>query len=327
MSVALAMVHDSSMTPINSSQPQCNQSEWSKGQITAAYGRQFLVRNAAGATRTARPLGRVQRLVCGDRVFCSVDEQHDELRIESHLQRSSSLWRSDAQGRGELIAANITLLVVVLAPAPKPDFFVIDRYLAAASCAPAQVLLVCNKCDQALTEEAEALLGELRKLDIATLQCSCRSGQGLSELRAQLQPHCGLLVGQSGVGKSSLLAALVPASEQATGELTRAREGRHTTTATRLYSLPDGGELLDSPGVRDFAPALAQLDAAALGFVELRKLAPDCRFSDCRHLQEPHCAVRQAVDTGGMSARRYESYRRLRRQYDALHQSSNRGRR
>jgi ribosome biogenesis GTPase len=310
------------MTPINSSPL-----DWNRARITAAFGRQFLVRNAAGATRTARPLGRAQRLVCGDRVVCSVDEQHDELRIESHLQRSSSLWRSDAQGRSELIAANITLLVVVLAPAPKPDFFVIDRYLAAAACAPAQALLVCNKCDQEQTDEAESLLGELRALGIETLQCSCRSGQGLAELRALLQPHCGLLVGQSGVGKSSLLAALVPESEQATAELTREQEGRHTTTATRLYALPDGGELLDSPGVRDFAPALDQLDAASLGFVELQTLAPACRFSDCRHLQEPHCAVRQAVDAGRMSARRYESYRRLRRQYDALHQSSNRGRR
>ena len=322
MSVAAAIVHDSSMTPINSS-PQ----DWNRARITAAFGRQFLVRNATGSTRTARPLGRVQRLVCGDRVVCSVDEQHDELRIESHLQRSSSLWRSDAQGRSELIAANITLLVVVLAPAPKPDFFVIDRYLAAASCAPAQVLLVCNKCDQEQTHEAESLLDELRALGIVTLQCSCRSGQGLSELRAQLQPHCGLLVGQSGVGKSSLLAALVPASQQATAELTREQEGRHTTTATRLYALPDGGELLDSPGVRDFAPALDQLDAASVGFIELQTLAPACRFSDCRHLQEPHCAVRQAVDAGRMSARRYESYRRLRRQYDALRQSSNRSRR
>jgi ribosome biogenesis GTPase len=322
MSVAVAMVHDSSMTTVSSSQ-----SEWSQARIIAAYGRQFLVRNSAGTTRTARPLGRAQRLVCGDQVVCSVDAQHDELRIESHLQRTSSLWRSDAQGRGELIAANISLLVVVLAPAPKPDFFVIDRYLAAASCAPAQVLLVCNKCDQTLTDEAEVLIDELRALDLAILRCSCQSGQGLAELRAQLQPHCGLLVGQSGVGKSSLLAALVPDSQQATGELTRDREGRHTTTATRLYALPDGGELLDSPGVRDFAPALDQLDVASLGFVELRKLAGACRFSDCRHLQEPNCAVRPAVDTGGMSARRYESYRRLRRQYDALHQPSNRGRR
>ncbi len=322
MSVAVVIVHDSSMTPISSSQ-----SEWNQARITAAYGRQFLVRNAAGTTRMARPLGRTQRLVCGDHVVCTVDEQHDELRIESCLQRSSSLWRSDAQGRSELIAANITLLVVVLAPEPKPDFFVIDRYLAAASCAPAQVLLVCNKCDQTQTDEANALLNELRTLNIATLQCSCKSGQGLTELRAHLQQHCGLLVGQSGVGKSSLLAALVPESEQTTGELTREREGRHTTTATRLYPLPDGGELLDSPGVRDFAPALDQLDAASLGFVELRTLAPACRFNDCRHLQEPHCAVRQAVDTGGMSARRYESYRRLLRQYDTLQRSVNHGRR
>jgi ribosome biogenesis GTPase len=298
-----------------------------QGRIVAAFGRQFLVRLADGAVSAARPLGRTQRLVCGDRVRCDFDEQHNELRIDSHLPRTSNLWRSNAHGRSELIAANLTLLVVVLAPAPKPDFFVIDRYLAAASCAPARVLLVSNKCDQYMPAEADAQLRDLRALGYEHLQSSCTLALGLEELRSRLQDQCSLLVGQSGVGKSSLLAALVPESDQATGELTRELEGRHTTTATRLYTLPGGGELLDSPGVRDFAPALEQLHAGWLGFVELQSLAPDCRYADCRHLQEPQCAVRLAVDEGRMSARRYESYRRLRRQHAALLQARHRGER
>ena len=304
-----------------------SQADWREARVVAAFGRQFLLRNAAGDTRAARPLGRTQRLVCGDRVLCSVDSQHDELRIESHQSRSSSLWRSDTQGRSELVAANITLLVIVLAPEPKPDFFVIDRYLAAATCAPAHALLVSNKCDQPMAPEAEASLAELQSLGYATLQCSCTSTFGLATLMQRLAGQSALLVGQSGVGKSSLLAALLPESQQPTGELTRDLEGRHTTTATRLFTLPNGGELLDSPGVRDFAPALDQLDPAALGFLELQSLAPQCRFSDCRHLQEPQCAVRQAVELGSMSARRYESYRRLRRLHEALQQQLNRGRR
>jgi ribosome biogenesis GTPase len=127
-----------------------------------------------------------------------------------------------------------------------------------------------------------------------------------------------VLVGQSGVGKSSLVAALLPAAEVQTGELMREEEGRHTTTASRAYGLQRGGTLIDSPGVRDFAPAIDQLEARTLGFPEVARLSADCRFQDCRHMQEPGCAVIAATEGGDLSARRYESYRRLRRRYSDL---------
>jgi ribosome biogenesis GTPase len=127
-----------------------------------------------------------------------------------------------------------------------------------------------------------------------------------------------VLVGQSGVGKSSLVAALLPHAEVQTGGLMREEEGRHTTTASRAYPLDSGGTLIDSPGVRDFAPAIDQLDAKTLGFPEIARLAAGCRFLDCRHMQEPGCAVVAASENGAMLARRYESYRRLRRRYADL---------
>jgi ribosome biogenesis GTPase len=127
-----------------------------------------------------------------------------------------------------------------------------------------------------------------------------------------------MFVGQSGVGKSSLLRELVPGCDAPVGELLKSQEGRHTTSAARLYQLPGGGSLIDSPGVRDFAPAADMLDARTLGFVDLARYAPQCRFGDCRHLKEPHCAVREAVAAGAISARRYESYRRLRRLREQL---------
>ena len=126
-----------------------------------------------------------------------------------------------------------------------------------------------------------------------------------------------MLVGQSGVGKSSLLQPLVPHSDAAVGDLIRDDEGRHTTSTTRLYRLPGGGEIIDAPGVRDFAPAIDRLEPRALGFVDVESLASQCRFADCRHLREPGCAVRAALGAT-LSARRYESYRRLRRLYDRL---------
>jgi ribosome biogenesis GTPase len=126
------------------------------------------------------------------------------------------------------------------------------------------------------------------------------------------------LVGQSGVGKSSLVSALVPGLQIEIGELVRAEEGRHTTTAARLYELPQGAALIDSPGVRDFAPAVDALDERSLGFVEVERLAPGCRFADCRHMREPACAVQAAAQRGQMHPRRYESYRRLRRLREEL---------
>ncbi len=126
------------------------------------------------------------------------------------------------------------------------------------------------------------------------------------------------LVGQSGVGKSSLVRRLLPEAQVAIGALVREEEGRHTTTAARLFDLPGGAALIDSPGVRDFAPAVDALDEQSLGFVEVARLAGQCRFQDCRHMREPGCAVSAAVASGELDPRRYESYRRLRRLREEL---------
>jgi ribosome biogenesis GTPase len=305
------MVHHSRVNPSGSIED-----DWKSAQVIAAHGARLLVRNGAGAERLARPAGRDQVLVCGDWVECRVDTQHNELHVQAHQVRRSALYRSDARGRNELIAANVSLLVVVIAPLPQPDLFVVDRYLAAATCAPAAAVLLAHKCDLEFSAETLAGLADYQSLGYRLLHCSSRSGAGLEQLRGLLKGESAMLVGQSGVGKSSLLRALVPGSDAAIGTLMRDEEGRHTTTTTRLYSLAGGGALLDSPGVRDFAPSLALLEPRSLGFVELEALAQHCRFADCRHLQEPDCAVRAALQDQRMSARRYESYRRLRRLHD-----------
>jgi ribosome biogenesis GTPase / thiamine phosphate phosphatase len=125
-------------------------------------------------------------------------------------------------------------------------------------------------------------------------------------------------VGQSGVGKSSLVNALAPLAAAQTAELTRDAEGRHTTTTARWYELNEGSALIDAPGVRDFAPPAHLVRAAERGFLEIHERSAQCRFNDCRHMEEPGCAVRAAVVNGQISARRYESYRRLCRLYEKL---------
>lgn len=289
------------------------------GQVIATFGRHMIVRTGEGAELQARPFGRAVAAVCGDQVRCRVDRLHDEVHVVEVLPRRTALWRANARGGGEAVVANLTQLLVVLAPLPLPDLFIVDRYLAAASGAGVAASLIVNKSDLGI---GTALQGELAAYAAAgypSIHCSAASGAGVEHLRAALKPGTvAALVGQSGVGKSSLVQQLLPERQIAIGALARDAGGRHTTTAARRFDLPGDAALIDSPGVRDFAPAVTALEERALGFAEVERLAPGCGFADCRHMREPGCAVQEAVANGALHPRRYESYRRLRRLRDEL---------
>jgi ribosome biogenesis GTPase len=289
----------------------------SVARVTVTHRRLLQVRTDDGREAVARPARRELSIVCGDFVRCELDTRHGELNVVAVEPRTSALYRANARGGSELIAANLSLLLVVIAPLPKPDFFVVDRYLCAAQCGGLAAAVVLNKSELPVDADLEQELADFSAAGYRCLRVSAQQQSALDQLSGLLPRQTAMLVGQSGVGKSSLLRQLVPASDAPIGELIRDDEGRHTTTATRLYQVPGGGEIIDSPGVRDFAPAIDRLERSDLGFVEIQALAPQCRFADCRHMREPDCAVRAAVGTA-VSARRYESYRRLRRLYERL---------
>lgn len=257
--------------------------------------------------------------MCGDQVRCEEDSAHAEVHVTDILPRRSVLARATVRGDAEPVVANLSLLVAVMAPAPLPDLFVIDRYLCAASSAGIKALVLVNKIDLIEDLDISVLTDGFAAAGYEVLPCSVETGQGIEEIRAHLKDETSVFVGQSGVGKSSLIARLVPGIELATGELDRDAEGRHTTTSSRRYDLPSGGAIIDSPGVRDFAPSIDALEPSSLGFVEVDRLSTQCRFADCKHLREPGCAVRDAAERDTFDARRYESYRRLRRLYEDLH--------
>ncbi|MGC4028088.1 MAG: ribosome small subunit-dependent GTPase A [Steroidobacteraceae bacterium] len=288
-------------------------------EVIATFGRFLLVRDRAHGPQLARPRGRNLDIVCGDFVICEREASSDELLVAGVLPRRTVLRRSNLRGRSEALAANLSLLIIVIAPVPVPDFFLVDRYLCAAACAGLEALIVMNKSDLALPQDMEAELEGYTRIGYRVLRVATRGPDSLDPLRAALAGHTAALVGQSGVGKSSLIRHLaLDADDVTVGALMRAEEGRHTTTAARLYDCSHGGRIMDSPGVRDYAPAIDDLDAATLGFHDVDQLATGCRFLDCRHMQEPQCAVREAVSSGRISQRRYESYRRLRRLYETL---------
>ena len=285
-------------------------------EVIAAFGRHLIVRDAAARELRARPSGRRLSIVCGDRVRCI--RERDEFLVAEVFPRTTLLARASLRGDSEPVVANITQLVVVVAPLPSPDFFIVDRYLCAATAAGIAGAVAVNKSDLAANNTDRTELDALAAAGYRVIACSAKTPDGADALRTLLADAVSVLVGQSGVGKSSLVSALLPAVTIETGGLMREEEGRHTTTASRSYPLTTGGALIDSPGVRDFAPAVDLLDAKTLGFPEVAARAPRCRFLDCKHLQEPGCAVIAAAEDGSMSPRRYESYRRLRRRYTDL---------
>lgn len=287
-------------------------------RIVAVFGRDLLVRDTGGAELRARPKGRRLNVVCGDDVLCERDAAHDEIIVVGVKPRRTALYRSNMRGEAEAIVANVSRLFVVLAPKPVPDLFVVDRYVAAATSASIAATLILNKRDLPIDDGLGAELASYESIGYPTITCSAKHDDSLAAVLEASAGSVAALVGQSGVGKSSLVRRLVPQSQAEIGELDREEEGRHTTTTSRMFDLPGGGHLIDSPGVRDFAPAIDKLDARTLGFAEVERLAPGCRFLDCQHMREPGCAVQKAVESGGMHPRRYESYRRMRRLFEDL---------
>jgi ribosome biogenesis GTPase len=286
------------------------------GTVLASFGRGVLVQTNEGLLRCGLK-GRKLRVVCGDRVIWGYPPSADGPSVESIEPRRNLIERIDSRGRAEPVAANIDKLAIVVAPQPATDWFLVDRYWAGAVLKDLDALIIVNKKDLG-TEAIEPQLVEYRKLSLTCIEVSCQSGEGIADLERLLTGSVNLLVGQSGVGKSSLVNALAPEAAAQTAELTRDSEGRHTTTTARWYQLDPASAIIDAPGVRDFAPPAHLVRAAERGFVEIHERSVQCRFKDCRHMEEPGCAVRTAVINQQISARRYESYRRLFRLYEKL---------
>lgn len=237
----------------------------------------------------------------------------DEMRIVRLRARSGALSRHGVSKRREqVIVANVDqVAVVVSVTAPDPDFLMVDRLLALAALSDIDAFLVVNKTDLAEPAPGDDL-EQYAALGVETLRTSVESRAGLEALSGRLAGRITVLSGQSGVGKSSLLNALVPELDLRVGEVSERRgRGRHTTVASALYRYPGGGYVADTPGLQYLA--LWELDPAELsgGFVEIAAMSDACRFADCRHRVEPDCAVRAAVEDGTIGRRRLESYLRL----------------
>jgi ribosome biogenesis GTPase len=283
------------------------------GRVLARFGRRYIVAldqpGTLPAEADAVPRGRRLEVVTGDRVDCS--RERELLVIESIQPRRNLLYRSDASHTKPL-AANVDQLAIVFAPQPPPQKEFVWRALLAARSADIAPLAVLNKTDLA-DAATRALLDEVAAWDVPVLRLSARTEPQAA--RAALAQRCEgrvtLFVGQSGMGKSTLLNLLVDA-EVRTGALSRrGSHGRQTTTATRWFDFGPQGALIDSPGFHEFGLAHLAPDQLIRWMPEFAAVQAPCRFADCRHFEEPGCAVRAAVEDGRIARERYAFYRKL----------------
>lgn len=253
------------------------------------------------------------QLVTGDRVIWR--QGKDSGVVVAKLERDSELLRPNPYGEMKPVAANIDFIVITIAVEPIPHANLIDRYLVAAELSGIEPVILVNKTDllnDSNRETLDQMMQRYRDIGYDVLFASSSTEEGLKDLKAKLDNRISVFVGQSGVGKSSLINALLPGVDLKVGELSeQTRKGKHTTTTARLFHFPDGGDLIDSPGIREFG--LWHIDPQDVidGFRELAPLAGMCRFRDCQHEKEPGCALKSAVDDGSISENRWNSYRHI----------------
>ncbi|MBS0544238.1 MAG: ribosome small subunit-dependent GTPase A [Proteobacteria bacterium] len=283
------------------------------GVIVAAFGRSYEVATADGRLQcTTR--GKKNAFACGDEVDVLPGADGQGV-IERLCPRRNLLWRSDAF-REKLIAANLSHIAIVVATEPGFSDLLISRCIAAAESQDITPLIVLNKADLAdRLDAARSQLAPFRALGYEVIELSALDGA--QALRARLAGTHAILVGQSGMGKSTLTNALIPEAKAATREISTALDtGKHTTTFARLYVFGDDlqrdGWLIDSPGLQAFGLAHLTPETLAESFVEFRPLLGQCRFRDCRHEAEPGCALLAALASGAINARRFEHFRTVR---------------
>jgi ribosome biogenesis GTPase len=259
--------------------------------------------------------------VVGD--WVAVDDGGRAPVLRAVLPRRTKFSRRAAHEAGsddareQVVAANVDVLFVVLPLSPEPSPRLLERYLTLAWESGARPVALLTKADLALEpDEVIAALGDLG--DVPVHAVSARADEGVGTVRTYLSPGVtGALVGPSGAGKSTIVNALVGEERLATGGVARDGSGRHTTTRRELILLPDGGLVVDNPGMRELHLWLAE-DGLEDAFEDVAELAAQCRFSNCRHESEPGCAVLEAIERRELDAARLESYRQLQRELAEL---------
>ncbi len=296
-------------TPAPNLSSNPNKNTFEQGVVVAAFGKRFQVELADKKRISCVTRGKKTDLACGDVVTIKLTDKHEGV-VESTLPRQSLLYRSNAF-KSKMLAANVTQIIIVLATQPSFYEALLNRCLVAAEAANIKPVIVLNKCDLADNEDAKQKLSLYTSLGYQVLPLSAK--ENISTLRPFLQGESSILVGQSGMGKSTIINALLPNESVRTQEVSQVLDsGKHTTTAAHLYHLDEHSQLIDSPGLQEFGLHHLSMDELEQAFIEFRPFLGKCRFNNCKHLQEPNCAITQAVADGKVTQERFAIYKILR---------------
>lgn len=266
------------------------------------------------AVHRAVPLSRIPQLVAGDRVECELEEG-GSLRVVELLERDGVLARVDRRGQPKPLAANVSHMVIVSAAPPGIDTLLIDQFCIAAELAGIGAIVTINKADlltQEALDESNAILETYRQIGYPSQLVNAKAAGQLAPLESELAGKTVVLVGASGVGKSSIVQALLPDLDVRVGAISAATGmGSHTTSVTHWYQTDGGASIIDSPGVRQYSVEHLSVEDVRAGYRELTNTAQHCKFADCSHRVEPSCAVLEALAQGEIAQWRYDNYRKL----------------
>jgi ribosome biogenesis GTPase len=286
--------------------------EHQHGIVVSHQGGQILVELESGDRIECKIKSNLGNIVCGDRVAVEASANHEH-RVMAILARDNLLQRVDGFGHVRAVAANISQLFVCLSVSPEPNLFLLDQYLLSAEQQQIKACILLNKVDLPMQGDDPFGLQEIyRPMGYEIVHTSVKTSQGMDRFKLLLPDQVSVLSGVSGVGKSSLTKWLLPAEQIKIASISAANEeGRHTTRTSRLYHLPAGGDLIDTPGVRGFSPFVDSERPIAYGFREIRAVGELCRYHNCLHRGEPKCAVIEAVAAGQIAASRFDNYRKM----------------
>ena len=297
---------------------QLDESSIQTARVISHHGRQLFAETEKFKKIKCKIRQNLGDIACGDYVL--VQQAHTATGESQNVvvavkERTNLLVKTGFAGAVKPVAANIGQLVIVTSLKPKPNPYLVDRYLTAAENLPAKALIIINKIDLLDVETKrirEDLTALYRDIGYDVISSSVKQNLGLEEISEALSNTTSILVGLSGVGKSSIVKAILPKEEIKIGETSASTgEGKHTTTVSALYHLKDNGIIIDSPGVRDFTPINKSLDEITNGFIDVRRFNGACKFTNCSHTNEPGCAMKQAVSDGKLNEQRFNNYLRL----------------
>lgn len=297
---------------------QLDESSTQTARVISHHGRQLFAETQNREYLKCKIRQNLGDIACGDYIVIqqALDASGESQNVVVAIkERKNLLVKTGFAGAVKPVAANIGQLVIVTALKPEPNPYLIDRYLTAAENLPAQALIIINKVDllnhktKRITED---LTGLYQDIGYRVICSSMEQNVGIEEISDALSQTTSILVGLSGVGKSSIVKKILPEEEIKIGETSASTgEGKHTTTVSALYHLKDNGIIIDSPGVRDFTPINNSIDEITHGFKDVRRYSGSCKFSNCSHSTEPGCAMKQAVTDGELNEQRFKNYLRL----------------